>query len=522
MDKNRPSIVGGSEKQSFSHQRLLLLALITSLLLGFLSVAPATAQWDRDLVRKALNATVLILVPDDNGDLYDTGSGTILDGDRGLILTNFHVIGDPDSGELFNSDGTAIIGVMAPDLRGAPVLRYVARMVDGSPEDDLAVLRVQGLLDDPDAELPTNLGLIAIERGDSDDLLPGDTLAVIGYPGLGGSTVTFTEGVVSGFLDENLDGVYEWIKTDAEVNPGNSGGLAIDLSGRFIGVPSAGYSQADVAGKISLIRPGAVALPIFDGIALGDRITDDNRIDTQVTVGNAQFGDSIDRRNRVIDPVTRFPGGTKDIYMSYDYGNFVKGATFTYIWYLDGEEIYRDAFVWQADVNGTDWLNLHSERGLPDGLYTVELLLRDDLVFRDSVLVGEGSDLSTQGTFSPITFATAVTTGGEPVNTGNTFVEVNEVYAFFSAANITPGTAWTTRWLLNGKEVLKKDQQWEGDRNAATWVSLSHPEGLPTGGYSLELYVAGQLSQQGDFRVVGGPTDREQGGQRRRHRSRSR
>ncbi len=515
MDDKRTSIVPGGDSLGLPQHRLVLLALTASLLFGFLSVAPATAQWDRDLVRRALNATVLILVPDDNGDLYDSGSGTILDGDRGLILTNFHVIGEPETGELFNGDGTAIIGVMAPDLRGAPVLRYVARLVDGSPEDDLAVLRIQSLFDDPNAALPANLGLIAIERGDSDDLLPGDALAVIGYPGLGGSTVTFTEGVVSGFLDENLDGVYEWIKTDAEVNPGNSGGLAIDHDGRFIGVPSAGYSRADVAGKISLIRPGAVALPIFDGIALGDRITRDNLGmlrgdvgDTQITVGNAQFGDSIDRRSRVIDPIARFPSGAKDIYMSYDYSGFGNGATFTYIWYLDGEEIYRDAFVWQADANGTDWLNLHSERGLPDGLYAVELLLDKELIFRNSVLVGEGSDVATGGAFSPITFASDVTAGDKPANAGNTFVEVKEVYAFFNGEDVAPGTPWTTRWLFNGEEVLKKDQRWEGDRNAATWVSLTHPEGLPTGGYSLELYVAGQLSRRGDFSVVGGRTAR--------------
>ena len=71
---------------------------------------------------------------------------------------------------------------------------------------------------------PRTWAWYAVDRGNSDDLLPGDPIGVIGFPGLGGSTVTFTDGVVSGFLDENDDGVYEWIKTDTEVNPGNSGG----------------------------------------------------------------------------------------------------------------------------------------------------------------------------------------------------------------------------------------------------------------------------------------------------------
>ncbi|MCB0052107.1 MAG: hypothetical protein KDE24_21475, partial [Caldilinea sp.] len=63
---------------------------------------------------------VLVLVPDDNGDLYDSGSGTIMDAEKGLILTNFHVMGDPDTGEWFNQEGLAAIGVMPTDLRSAP------------------------------------------------------------------------------------------------------------------------------------------------------------------------------------------------------------------------------------------------------------------------------------------------------------------------------------------------------------------------------------------------------------------
>ena len=243
---------------------LLLLAV------SLLQASPAAAQqWDRNAVKRALQATVRVLVPDKNGDLFDSGSGTVLDADRGIILTNFHVMGDTDKAELYNPDGEAYIAVNPPDLRSAPVIKYVAKMVKGSADLDLAVLRITGLADNTKAKLPKNLGLVAVDRGNSDDLLPGDPIGVIGFPGLGGSTVTFTDGVVSGFLDENDDGVYDWIKTDTEVNPGNSGGLAIDQQGDFVGVPTAGNTNSDVAGKISLIRPGVVALDYFDRALLG-------------------------------------------------------------------------------------------------------------------------------------------------------------------------------------------------------------------------------------------------------------
>jgi S1-C subfamily serine protease len=69
-----------------------------------------------------------------------------MDADKGLILTNFHVMGDPDTGELFNDDGFAGIGVMPTDLRGAPVLRYAAKMISHDPQYDLAILQITGLL----------------------------------------------------------------------------------------------------------------------------------------------------------------------------------------------------------------------------------------------------------------------------------------------------------------------------------------------------------------------------------------
>ncbi len=347
----------GSKKAWFWPARFMLLAVAALYVLGgAFSAQPATAVWEREDLQRALKSTVQILVPDNNGELCCTGSGTVLDADKGTILTNFHVMGDTDTGELFNDDGMAVIGVMANDLKGAPVLKYVAKMVKSTQELDLAMLQIVGLVGDARAELPKNLGLIAIGRGNSDDLLPGDELAVIGYPGLGGSTVTFTEGVVSGFLDENEDGVYEWIKTDTEVNPGNSGGLAIDRNGDFVGVPTAGYSRADVAGKISLVRPGLLALQFYDGAVLGQG----GGMSEQTTgkdgagpaVANVHFGPAVDRQNRIVDPTTNFDSGVTDIYAGYNYSGFKDGQEFSFTWYLDGDSVFSDQFKWQGGAKG--------------------------------------------------------------------------------------------------------------------------------------------------------------------------
>lgn len=64
----------------------------------------------------------------------------------------------------------------------------------------------------------------------------GDQLIVLGYPGVGGSTLTVTEGIVSGF---EYDFGVRYIKTSAKIDHGNSGGLALLSSGCLLGIPTA-------------------------------------------------------------------------------------------------------------------------------------------------------------------------------------------------------------------------------------------------------------------------------------------
>ena len=69
----------------------------------------------------------------------------------------------------------------------------------------------------------------------------GDSAPILGYPGIGGDTITFTEGVVSGFTsDRSIDG-RAWIKTDATIAGGNSGGLGANAVGELVGVPNQGF-----------------------------------------------------------------------------------------------------------------------------------------------------------------------------------------------------------------------------------------------------------------------------------------
>ena len=150
------------------------------------------------------------------------GSGVIIDGKRGLILTNAHVLAR-----------TGTITVVLEDER-----EFDAQIVGADPDSDLAVLKI-----DSTEKLP------AIEMGDSDDLMIGETVIAIGNPF--GFSHTVTTGVISA-VDRSIrtdDRIYhQFIQIDASINPGNSGGPLLNINGDLIGVNTAIYAKAQGIG----------------------------------------------------------------------------------------------------------------------------------------------------------------------------------------------------------------------------------------------------------------------------------
>lgn len=138
------------------------------------------------------------------------GSGAIVDGKRGYVVTNFHVV-----------ENAKAVAVGLHDGRQLP-----AQIVGAAPELDLAILKID------EDDLP------ALTLGDSSKLSVGDYVLAIGNPfGLG---QTVTAGIVSATnrsLGQNDSRTF--IQTDAPINPGNSGGPLIDSNGKVVGINSA-------------------------------------------------------------------------------------------------------------------------------------------------------------------------------------------------------------------------------------------------------------------------------------------
>ena len=154
------------------------------------------------------------------------GSGVIVDGERGLVITNFHVVQNAQAVEVGLKDGRKLPAdpvALAPDL-------------------DLAVLHIEA------KDLPS------LELGDSSKLQVGDYVLAIGNPFNLGQTVT--SGIISA-IDRPLGqgDPRRFVQTDAPINPGNSGGPLIDLHGRIIGINSALFSPSQTeagAGNVGI------------------------------------------------------------------------------------------------------------------------------------------------------------------------------------------------------------------------------------------------------------------------------
>lgn len=144
------------------------------------------------------------------------GSGVIIDPNNGVVITNDHVIRNAQ-----------IITITLNDGR-----RLKAKLVGSDSGTDVAVLKI-------DAK-----NLKSLPIGDSDKINVGDFVVAIGNPfGLNsfGNSQSATFGIISAMKrsDLNIEGVENFIQTDAAINPGNSGGALINTNGELIGINTA-------------------------------------------------------------------------------------------------------------------------------------------------------------------------------------------------------------------------------------------------------------------------------------------
>lgn len=235
-------------------KRILLTALALVLVCALAGAASAPSLALARNVRQQLFKVAVQLGPllevEQDGEIslhsQGWGSGTIVSPD-GYILTNYHVV---DMEELIDQapyymtvrEGELVVFV-TQKVDEPPVPTYIARVLVEDPALDLAVLRIVSTCDGRAINWK-KVKLPYCALGDSDELLPLDRLYIFGYPGIGGDTITVVAGEVSGFTAEAGVGNRAWIKTNAAIAGGNSGGTAVDEDGELVGVPTQAGSGA--------------------------------------------------------------------------------------------------------------------------------------------------------------------------------------------------------------------------------------------------------------------------------------
>ena len=174
-----------------------------------------------------------------------TGSGVIVDVQRGYVLTANHVVANATAVQIRTKDGR----------------KFAGRVVGRDAPTDIALLQIR----EP-------AGLKAIALGDSDALQVGDFLIAVGNPfGLG---QTVTSGLVSALGRTGLGkhGYEDFIQTDAAINPGNSGGALINLRGELVGINTAIISPGGGNVGIGFAVPINMARKVMDQLAITGRV----------------------------------------------------------------------------------------------------------------------------------------------------------------------------------------------------------------------------------------------------------
>lgn len=187
----------------------------------------STANSTSEIVKKTADSVVEIstesVVTGSFAQQYvqqGAGSGVIISQD-GYILTNNHVINGANSVKVRLRDST----------------EYDATIVGSDSDNDIALLKVSAT------------GLSPATFGDSNSLAVGDYVVAIGNP-LGELGGTVTDGIISALARKVTieDTQMTLLQTNAQVNPGNSGGGLFNANGELVGIVNAKQSATEVEG----------------------------------------------------------------------------------------------------------------------------------------------------------------------------------------------------------------------------------------------------------------------------------
>ncbi len=208
---------------------------------------PTPGDVGANVYREVLHSAVWVH-SDRGGGRLATGTGSLVDKGRRLVLTNYHVVGDVKRATVFFPDYGSDKKATSDRkhyVDHANKLGITGDVVEIDKEGDLALIRLD--------RVPEGAKELALASASPD---PGQTVHSIGNPGKSGALWVYTPGKVRQVyskkwrakLDEKttLNFQAKVIETDSPTNPGDSGGPLVNDKGELVGVTQGGALDAQL------------------------------------------------------------------------------------------------------------------------------------------------------------------------------------------------------------------------------------------------------------------------------------
>lgn len=447
------------------------------------------------------------------------GSGVIIDGGEGLILTAYSLV-QPylDSGARAYS--TIVIGVNDGN-GGSPRLAYEAVLVAANATTDLAVLRVtreyQG---DPLAE--GEIDLIGAELGDAGLIEPGDPLRLFGHPGRENKAVEsealqVTDGTVTGRRGQaSLPGTTR-LKLDARLSYGATGGPAFDVDGALIGilVPE----HYDISSPVSQVRPIELAeqlvtaarqLPSREEFVAplivseppggfdAPLATDGSWVSRPAFAENATtLGSQLD----LLDYQLGFLSETQTLYFEFVVQGLAKDTLVEERWFLNDvlQDSISSSYAWPGSdfTIIADRIEVPATSGLPDGFWRLEIWTDEVLRAASTAVVGVTPP---PPTITNIEFGALAAANGTKLT--DAVAGADQLLMFFDYSGME--VARNVRWVVFHNGELQQYQSdevtWSGGGSGRSWVGYTGTAPIEPGTWQFELFVDGE--SRGESEVV--------------------
>ncbi|MFT5522842.1 MAG: serine protease Do [Pirellulaceae bacterium] len=193
----------------------------------------ATVVADQQVYRDTLQSTVWVLAKTSEGT--SSGTGVLIDAEKKLIITNYHVVGDARAAVIFfpaAKDDQPIVS-RKHYLANVSRLGTRGRVLGVDRKRDLALIEVENL--------PSTAKAIELA---SDSIGPGEEVQSIGNPGATEALWVFTSGTVRAVYQKQFrtgagEHDFKVVETQSPINSGDSGGPVVNNQGQLVAIAQA-------------------------------------------------------------------------------------------------------------------------------------------------------------------------------------------------------------------------------------------------------------------------------------------